>query len=87
VAAGISIPLSPLAGTLGFSAPPPVFALALIGLVAAYLTVVELGKSLFFSPPHPSEATSRLRGRIHRVQRRAARFSTGTTNPRRVANP
>ena len=78
VAVGVAIPLSPLSGVLGFTAPPPLFFLALAGMVVTYLVLIELAKRLFFGeagalePPRPQQ---RRRGQQHRVQRRAARFS------------
>jgi Mg2+-importing ATPase len=78
VAAAAVLPLTPLAHLLGFARPPGAFYGALAGMVLAYLILVELGKKVFFkdepiSAPPPSRA--RRRGHLHRVSRRAARFS------------
>ncbi|HYM84729.1 MAG TPA: hypothetical protein VEY67_11310, partial [Candidatus Dormibacteraeota bacterium] len=44
VAVAVILPLSPLAAPLGFATLPPVFWVLLVGLVAAYLALVELVK-------------------------------------------
>jgi Mg2+-importing ATPase len=86
---GAVLPATPLADTLGFQSLPGRFYLTLLAMVAAYLLLVEVGKSLFFAslegaprierrPPRPV--------RPRRVHRRAARFSTGARlgqDPRR----
>jgi Mg2+-importing ATPase len=85
VAVGVALPLSPLAGVLGFARPPAAFYLALAGMAVAYLGLIELAKRLFFVDlprlrgAHEHE---RRRGRHHRVQRRAARFSVGGSRAR-----
>lgn len=48
VGAGFVLPFSPMAGVLGFTALPPTFLLALAGMVACYLVLVEGAKALFF---------------------------------------
>ena len=83
VALGVSLPLSPLAGVLGFDPLPVPFFLALLGMAVVYLVLVELAKLWFFSraaqqPVLPPPAGVRRRGRSHHVARRAARFSTAT---------
>jgi Mg2+-importing ATPase len=75
---GIALPLSPLAGVLGFQPLPPPFFLALAAMVAAYLALIEGGKSVFFARAvrrPPAAPPVRRRGRRHRLQRRASRFS------------
>lgn len=47
VAIGIIIPLSPLAKPFGFVRPPPLYFLALILIVAAYLILVQIAKTWF----------------------------------------
>ncbi|WP_445153412.1 magnesium-translocating P-type ATPase [Arthrobacter sp. Hor0625] len=81
VAAGVFLPLSPLAGVLGFDPLPVPFFLALLGMTVVYLVLVELAKQWFFSqvaqqPAVPALRRVRRRGKDHRVARRAARFST-----------
>jgi P-type Mg2+ transporter len=74
--AGAVIPLTPLADPLGFVQPPLTFYLALIGMVVAYLVLIEFAKTLFFADTPPHAPTVRRRTHRHRVQRRAARFSS-----------
>jgi Mg2+-importing ATPase len=85
VAVGVVLPISPLAGVLGFVAPPAPFYLALAGLLLAYLVLVEVGKKLFFARPSHDTDQTRVRKAHHRLQRRAARFST--SEPSMTANP
>ncbi|GAA4044014.1 magnesium-translocating P-type ATPase [Arthrobacter methylotrophus] len=79
VAAGIFLPLSPLAGLLGFDPLPVPFFLALLGMVVLYMVLVELAKSWFFSrtaqQAPPLTAPVRRRLDTHHISRRAARFS------------
>ncbi|MEV4251133.1 cation transporting ATPase C-terminal domain-containing protein [Streptosporangium canum] len=75
VAIGIALPLSPLSQALGFTALPPVFFLALTGMVIAYLIMVEFAKKVFFAGPVDRPLTVRRRDHVHHVQRRASRFS------------
>jgi P-type Mg2+ transporter len=78
VALGIFLPLSPLAGVLGFDPLPVPFFLALLGMTVVYLVLVEFAKQWFFSRaaqrPVPP-AVIRRRGATHHISRRAARFS------------
>jgi P-type Mg2+ transporter len=73
---GIIIPLSPLAGTLGFEALPLDF-FAILGLmVVTYLGLVEFGKSRFFRlQPGVEPLARRKPPRERRIHRRAARWS------------
>ncbi|MFN3401615.1 MAG: cation transporting ATPase C-terminal domain-containing protein, partial [Ferrovibrio sp.] len=48
VAAAMLLPFTPLAAWLGFTPLPPLFFGLLIGLVTAYLVLVELGKRWFY---------------------------------------
>ncbi|MCX7621832.1 MAG: magnesium-translocating P-type ATPase [Acidimicrobiales bacterium] len=88
VLVGAIIPLSPLADLLGFSAPPVGYYVLLIGLVAGYLTLAEIGKAWFLRDRGAAqERVSRAReawrrqrhapARAHhrRVHRRAARWT------------
>jgi P-type Mg2+ transporter len=77
---GAVIPLTPLADPLGFVQPPLTFYLALAGLVVVYLVLIEFAKTLFFAESQAHAPTVRRRTRRHRLQRRAARFSS-------LANP
>lgn len=76
VAAGVALTISPLARNLGFIPLPWQFFAALAGLTVAYLALVEMTKTWFYSEPiHPAVRLNRTRGRVHRIHRRAARFS------------
>jgi P-type Mg2+ transporter len=48
VAVSILLPFLPLGGWFHFVAPPPSFFLFLVGATAAYLTLVEIAKGLFY---------------------------------------
>ncbi|CAN5170595.1 magnesium-translocating P-type ATPase [soil metagenome] len=85
VAIGVWLPYSPISGILGFQALPMPFFLALVGMVVTYLLLVEIAKKWFFSraaqqlaPPAP---VPRSRGHVHRVNRRAARFTSHPLRP------
>jgi Mg2+-importing ATPase len=79
VALGIFLPLSPLAGVLGFDPLPVPFFLALLAMAAVYLVLVEVAKQWFFSragqrlPSVPPPI--RRRHATHHIARRASRFS------------
>jgi Mg2+-importing ATPase len=47
VLTGIVIPFTPLAGQLGFIAPPPLYFVFLIIIVAFYLLLIEYMKNVF----------------------------------------
>jgi Mg2+-importing ATPase len=80
VALGIFLPLSPVAGVLGFDPLPVPFFLALLGMIVVYLVLVEFAKQWFFArdaqalPAGP--VTVRRRPENHHVARRAFRFSS-----------
>jgi Mg2+-importing ATPase len=74
---GAALPFTPLAHFLGFTALPISFFLILLGMIAAYLVLVEFAKSRFYAAhthPHPTPPSARTRDE-HRVARRAARFT------------
>ena len=48
VALAVLLPFTPLAGLLGFVAPPPLFFLVLTGMVILYLLIVEQVKQWFY---------------------------------------
>jgi Mg2+-importing ATPase len=80
IAIGVLITLSPLSRALGFTALPWQFFGALLVLTVAYLVLVECTKKMFYGDPvHLAGQPHRTRGREHRIQRRAARFSHGGT--------
>ncbi|WP_349898143.1 magnesium-translocating P-type ATPase [Parafrigoribacterium soli] len=76
VAVGIYLPLSPLAGVLGFDPLPVPFFLTLIGLTVVYLVLVEAAKKWFFAHLAERPQGARRRSAAHHVNRRAARFSS-----------
>ncbi|MGZ4573765.1 MAG: hypothetical protein ACXVX9_02780, partial [Mycobacteriaceae bacterium] len=65
-------------GPLGFVSLPIGFFLVLVGMLLAYLLLIEAGKLMFYATPEPS-APRRVRGTAHRIHRRASRFSSATT--------
>jgi Mg2+-importing ATPase len=75
VAVGALLPVTPVARSLGFTALPGVFFVALAVMIAAYLLLAELVKRWFFRIA-PSPAVRRPRMPGHRIHRRAAPFST-----------
>ncbi|MFD0332104.1 cation transporting ATPase C-terminal domain-containing protein [Streptacidiphilus monticola] len=75
VAVGVALPLSPAAHTLGFQPLPPAFFLALTVMTLAYLALIETVKRYFFRHVPTTSAPRTHRTHVHRVQRRAARFS------------
>ncbi|MFN8108703.1 MAG: magnesium-translocating P-type ATPase [Thermoleophilia bacterium] len=76
-AVGAVIPLTPLAGTLGFTALPVRFFLILLAMIVAYLVLVEAAKARFYAARAHVEPPGRSPGErhAHRVRRRLARFS------------
>jgi Mg2+-importing ATPase len=75
VTVGAVLPATPIAGRLGFVPLPTTFFVVLAVMVVAYLVLIEVVKTWFFrAAPQPP---ARRRTRIHRIHRRAARFSTG----------
>lgn len=78
VALGIFVPLSPLAGVLGFDPLPVPFFLALLGMIVVYMFLVEFAKAWFFSRAAqqlPAGLPVRRRHETHHIARRASRFS------------
>jgi P-type Mg2+ transporter len=73
---GAVLPFTPLAHLLGFTTLPLAFFLILIGMVFAYLALIEFVKKRFYASqerPHPARLSPEARHRRH-LQRRAARF-------------
>jgi Mg2+-importing ATPase len=75
IAVGVAITYLPIGTLLGFSPLPADFFLALLGMIAAYLVLVELAKRKLFRTP-PMEPNRYHRGSDHRVNRRASKFVT-----------
>jgi Mg2+-importing ATPase len=78
---GALLPFTPIAHTLGFATLPLAFFLILLGMIAAYLVLVELVKARFYAvqgrPQRPPPTDDE---RHHRhIRRRARRF---TLHPR-----
>jgi P-type Mg2+ transporter len=89
VAVGILVPMTPLAGTLGFEPLPGPYFAVLIGMVLVYLGLIEIGKRFFYRMPPVSADLIRplVPERPHRhLRRRAAHFSAPHT-ARRVQEP
>jgi Mg2+-importing ATPase len=88
VAVGIYLPFSPFAHALGFTALPPDFFFALVGMVVVYLALVDIVKRWFFAqipaPEHPQRIGAAQRAR--RITRRARRFIPARPQTRH-ANP
>ena len=77
VAAGVVIPMSPLAHVLGFAHLSTALLLTLGVMVVGYLVLIELAKRIFFAERERPVPHVRTRGARHRISRRAARFSQG----------
>jgi Mg2+-importing ATPase len=74
VTVGAVLPLTPLAGTLGFIRLPPGFFAALAAMVVAYLALIEVGKRAFYRAGFPTPArAAETHGRQQR--RRIATFA------------
>jgi Mg2+-importing ATPase len=71
---GAALPFTPLAGPLGFTALPLAFFLILLGMIGAYLVLVEIAKARFYAAGNaPSE--HRVLPPHHRLRRRLALFT------------
>jgi len=75
VVVGAWIPQSPLGEPLGFASLPLAFFGVLVAFVVAYLVCVEIAKYFFFKVHAVTTTKPLRRGRAHRVQRLAARWS------------
>jgi len=88
VAIGVGITLSPVSHRLGFTPLPWLFFTALVVFTIVYLVLVEVTKTVFYTDPmHISGPPHRTRDHVHRIQRRAARFSHGGKIARPVSSP
>jgi P-type Mg2+ transporter len=75
-AVGAILPFTPLAPRLGFSPLPAAFFAILVGMIAAYLVLVEVVKRRFYAVqvrPHRHRPSDHAR-HVRHVHRRAARF-------------
>jgi Mg2+-importing ATPase len=76
-AIGAALPFTPLAGVLGFASLPLAFFLILIGMIAAYMVLVEYVKARFYAAqgrPQAEPPTGEQRRHRH-IRRRARRFT------------
>ena len=81
---GAILPFSPLASVLGFTTLPLAFFLILLGMIAAYLALIEFAKSRFYAAearPRRPPTTHEQRQQQH-IDRRAARFTHHAWLPR-----
>ncbi|GAM47831.1 magnesium ABC transporter ATPase [Nocardia seriolae] len=74
VAIGALLPVTPLAGTLGFQPLPGTFFMALLVMIVIYLALAEAAKHWFFRHG-PDVSPHRTRTPDHRLRRRAARLT------------
>jgi Mg2+-importing ATPase len=77
VGVGVVLPYTPLAGPFGFTPLPPLFFAILLGMIVAYLLLVEVAKAYFFRPPVVRQPTVEALKRGRRLGRLAARWSAG----------
>ncbi|MFF1719096.1 magnesium-translocating P-type ATPase [Streptomyces sviceus] len=77
VAVGVALPMSPLAGPLGFESLPLGLLLTLGLMVVLYLVLIEGAKHVFYArlDARAAHPPVRRRTRRHRIHRRAGRFS------------
>ncbi|MER5408762.1 magnesium-translocating P-type ATPase [Streptomyces sp. NPDC002769] len=81
VTVGAVLPATPLAHTLGFQPLPGAFFATLVGMILAYLALIEIGKRLFYGAPAvPPSVPGHYAGRRH-LRRRAGHFSTAGPRP------
>jgi P-type Mg2+ transporter len=76
-AIGAGLPFTPLAAVLGFASLPIAFFLILLGMIAAYIVLVELVKARFYAVqrrPEPARPSGQERHHRH-IRRRARRFT------------
>jgi len=76
VVVGAVLPATPLAHTLGFQPLPGGFFVALAGMVACYLALIEVGKRYFYRTAASAPPSRRRYTRRRHLRRRAAYFST-----------
>jgi Mg2+-importing ATPase len=76
VTVGALLPATPLAHTLGFQPLPTAFFATLVGMIVAYLALIEVGKRLFYGAAATASPTPRPYAGHRHLRRRASRFST-----------
>jgi Mg2+-importing ATPase len=82
VTIGAILPATPIAHTLGFQPLPAGYFAALTGMVICYLSLVEIGKRLFYRTTGPSTVVKPPTARRHQ-RRRASQFSADDRRPGR----
>lgn len=75
VVVGALIPQSPLHDTLAFAPLPAAFFAVLVAFVVAYLACVEVAKYFFYRAQASTNDEPLRRGRSHRINRLASRWS------------
>ncbi len=85
VTVAVLLPMSPFAHVLGFRRPPGPFFLALVLMVAAYLVLAEVVKSVFFGHRWGTPPGEAARHPEHRRRRRVHRRSLRWTHHPRAA--
>ena len=85
VAVGLALPFTPLAGLFGFTPLPAGFLAILALMVVAYLVLVELGKSFFFSRPTSGRPVPIAQWKhppaLRRIERLASHWTLGRRRP------
>ncbi|SFG69328.1 magnesium-translocating P-type ATPase [Streptomyces mirabilis] len=81
VMVGAVLPATPLAHTLGFQPLPGAFFATLVGMILAYLALIEIGKRLFYGAAVTAPPVPRHYHRRRHLRRRAGRFSTADPRP------
>jgi len=74
VAIGVAITYLPLGALLGFTPLPPLFFVALLIMIGAYLLLVEIAKRRLFGA-NTMQPNQYARGQHHAVARRSAKFT------------
>jgi P-type Mg2+ transporter len=76
VSIGVILPFSPVAHTLGFKSLPATFLAVLLGMIAVYLLLIELGKRRFYRLEEAGRPLARRRPpRLRHIHSRASRWS------------
>ncbi|HEX3002960.1 MAG TPA: HAD-IC family P-type ATPase, partial [Angustibacter sp.] len=78
VGAAVLLPYLPFADLVGLVPPPPALLAVMAAMVVGYLLLVDAAKRLLEAEvERPAAAAVRRGGRLHRIHRRAGRFSHG----------
>ncbi|WRZ88883.1 magnesium-translocating P-type ATPase [Streptomyces sp. NBC_01007] len=87
VTVGALLPATPLAHTLGFQPLPTAFFATLVGMIVAYLALIEVGKRLFYGAAVTVSPTPGHYASHRHLRRRASRFSTAAPRSTPVEGP